>query len=646
VSGRSAWIALLALLGDAQAALSQPSPTAMVPPRRVADARGVDLVSGSAPIDIPLVSFGEHATALAASFEYRASAPLGAAVTNDFLQVAGAVMGGMIRPQAFMTGADGSPDEFGAYENYVFPTGAGFAQQLLQYPRGNPGGGLSVHTNPDGSRYGQSFGTSHFTRFESSDPSLVGVYDAAGDRGIINAAQPHLYQFEKIILANGEEWRFYRQYLTIPCAQSGTMVCQSPTETIYRLRFLTSSRGYGIQFLYQSDATPASNRVAGLWWAPRRVTAYNKAITYCNESLLQECTPVSALPSAEIAYNASARTATVRQPAAADGVELTFLQTNGLWGGIASMRHTAVPNSTVSYQYATDSVGVGYVSRVTDADGQWNYTHITYVDDSGRTPYMAASSTNPAGGAVGIFGYGIFGTIQTFTDELGRTYNYSDGFPFRDNGRSEPEGDETAIRRDERNNITAIVHYPKPNPGLPSVTLYSATFPEHCTNPRTCNRPTTATDANNNVRTYSYAAEHGGVLTETGPSVPTRQADGSIANVQPQKRYEYAQRFAWIANGAGGYMQGPSAIWLLTRERRCIATAAAGSGCAGGPADEVVTDYDYGPDSGPNNLLLRGIAVTAYVDGATVVRRTCYGYDAAGNRIGETQPNANLASCP
>jgi YD repeat-containing protein len=64
-------------------------------------------------------------------------------------------------------------------------------------------------------------------------------------------------------------------------------------------------------------------------------------------------------------------------------------------------------------------------------------------------------------------------------------------------------------------------------------------------------------------------------------------------------------------------------------------------GCAQ-PSDEVLTTYDYGPDSGPNNLLLRGKAVTA--DGKTA--RTCYAYDALGNKISETSANAQLANCP
>jgi YD repeat-containing protein len=611
----------------------------MVPPRRVTDARGMDLVSGQLQINIPLVSFGEFGPQLASSIDLGATFAAGAPVVNDFSQVAGGFIGAHMRPQAYATGADGSQDEFGPYESILFPNGSGLTRQMSPLF-----GAQAYHANSDGSKYMQSFGTSHFTRLISTDPNITGVYDAAGDRGIEHPPLPGFFEdlFDAIILANGEEWRFYREYVTVPC----TLYCQASSRTIHRLRFITSSRGYGIEFLYQSDTTPASNAVAGLWWAPRRVTAYNKAITYCNESLLQECSSVSALPSAAITYNGAAHTVSITPPGSTDGVELTISQTNGRWGGLSSMRQTAVPNSTVSFQYAIDNAGVAYTSRVTDSDGQWNYTRITYTDDSGHIPTMYATSTNPAGNGVGVYGYGIFGTIQTYWNELGSMYLYSDGFPFRDNGRTEPEGDETVIGRDDRNNITAIIHYPKLNTNLQPVTLYSATYPVDCTNPRTCNHPITATDANNNVWSYTYAPEHGGMLTETGPLAPTRQSGGSITDVRPQKRYEYAQRYAWISNGSGGYMHGPTAIWLMTRERHCIATAASGLSCAGGAPDEVVTDYDYGPDSGPNNLLLRGVAVTAYVNGAALTRRSCYGYDSAGNRISETLPNANLPSCP
>jgi YD repeat-containing protein len=69
----------------------------------------------------------------------------------------------------------------------------------------------------------------------------------------------------------------------------------------------------------------------------------------------------------------------------------------------------------------------------------------------------------------------------------------------------------------------------------------------------------------------------------------------------------------------------------------------AGSACKAGSAGQVViNDDDYGPNSGPNNLLLRGTVVTA--DGQS--RRACVTYDALGRKVSETTPNANLTSCP
>jgi YD repeat-containing protein len=56
----------------------------------------------------------------------------------------------------------------------------------------------------------------------------------------------------------------------------------------------------------------------------------------------------------------------------------------------------------------------------------------------------------------------------------------------------------------------------------------------------------------------------------------------------------------------------------------------------------VRTLYDYGPDAGPNNLLLRGTSVSA--DGTAL--RTCYGYDPLGRKVSETRPGAQLAACP
>jgi RHS repeat-associated protein len=154
---------------------------------------------------------------------------------------------------------------------------------------------------------------------------------------------------------------------------------------------------------------------------------------------------------------------------------------------------------------------------------------------------------------------------------------------------------------------------------------------------RYCTRPVTDTDARQHVTNYAYSAEHGGLLSATLPA----PADGAP---RPETRHEYAQRHAWISNGAGGYAQAAIPVWLRTATSSCRTSAATGNPAApcATAGDEVRTAYDYGPDSGPNTLLLRGQTVSA--DGVTL--RTCYTYDNQGRKISETQPNANPASCP
>lgn len=151
-----------------------------------------------------------------------------------------------------------------------------------------------------------------------------------------------------------------------------------------------------------------------------------------------------------------------------------------------------------------------------------------------------------------------------------------------------------------------------------------------------CDKPLSRTDPRGNVTNYTYSQAHGGLLTETGPP----DANG----VRPQTRYSYVERTAWVAAPGGGYAQVGLPVWLLESKSLCKTSTATGNPaapCAAGAADEVRTLYDYGPNAGPNNLELRGV-----VDDATgQALRTCYGYDAQGNRIWETKPRAGLASC-
>jgi len=145
-----------------------------------------------------------------------------------------------------------------------------------------------------------------------------------------------------------------------------------------------------------------------------------------------------------------------------------------------------------------------------------------------------------------------------------------------------------------------------------------------------CDKPLSRTDAKGNTTTYEYDALHGGLIKETGPAV----AGGS-----PQTRHTYGLRSAWVKLAGGGYSKLPDGVYVRTETRFCKAGGASGNACAPGAADEVFTSYDYGPDSGPNNLQLRSVSVQA--DGKTL--RTCYSYDLFGNKISETKPKG---TCP
>lgn len=169
-------------------------------------------------------------------------------------------------------------------------------------------------------------------------------------------------------------------------------------------------------------------------------------------------------------------------------------------------------------------------------------------------------------------------------------------------------------------------------PSFPAGSL----FPTGCgagpADAKRCDKPVNRTDERGNVTDYTYDPAHGGVLTETA---------SAVNGIRPQTRYVYAQRYAWIKNSSGAFVQATTPIWVLTQKSYCKAGAAAGAGCAVA-GDEVKTAYDYGPDSGPNNLLLRG----TIVDAGGLNLRTCYSYDWRGNKVSETSPRSGLAVCP
>lgn len=232
------------------------------------------------------------------------------------------------------------------------------------------------------------------------------------------------------------------------------------------------------------------------------------------------------------------------------------------------------------------------------------------------------------------------GFVELIESPQGPTrYQFSGTVPMK---LTYPAGNSTIYNRDDYQNLLSRVTMPIPGTNqapltitqsFPAINYTNILLPFGCDalSVKLCTKPRSRTDERGNVTDYTYAPEHGGVLTETLPAVN---------GIRPQTRYTYAQRYAWIKDASGAFIRAATPVWVVTQKSYCKAGAASGAGCATA-GDEVKTAYDYGPDTGPNNLLLRGTVD----DAGGLNLRTCYSYDWRGNKVSETLPRAGLAVC-
>jgi hypothetical protein len=437
------------------------------------------------------------------------------------------------------------------------------------------------------------------------------------------------YYIDKMEFPNGETWRWSYSFLAVP----GLPV--SPRNTFGRIVSITNNLGYQIKLGY----TPSSTWIV----TGREYTAINNAYEYCSPTIAcslalswPKVTQVISGPTATQTRTFTAspgRVVSARQVSAT--VEAFRPQTatseNITYTSAAATDPTSIDCATgnsirqiksatiagENWTYARNDNGCSFASRtLTVTDPQSKQTVYTYK------PEMPGFSPWPGQPA----------TLTSVKDPLNRVTQFEfDGF-YRKKKIIEPALSSWEFAYDARGNQTSVTRNPVPGSGLAVQTLELRTFPATCANYKICNQPTSITDARGNVTDFTYSADHGGVLSKAGPAVN---------GIRPVVRYEYAQRYAWLKNASGAYVQATTPVWLLISERMCRTTATVGSACAGGAADEVVTSYDYGPNSGPNNLILRGTVVTA--DGQSL--RTCFGLDRFGNKISETKPAANLTTC-
>ena len=429
------------------------------------------------------------------------------------------------------------------------------------------------------------------------------------------------------VFPDGRVLNIHYKIASVYLASSGV------TKTVARIQSETRSDGFQLKYIYSNNANPTESTLTA-WWQPTSIIGINNAFDYCAPTA-DTCTLSQAWPTATYAWSV---------PVSGVGTVLTVTDQRGAVTrytmdsidrvvGVKWPSSSSADNVTYTYCnsncYTLNGWDATYypdmVATVVRGGQTWTYNFAPGQINS----FSSYSSTNPAGATkqaqlVPVFApFTMFvAPVLTISNEDGSSVWYD---PTSYTGRINSmtvDGVPESFLYDDRANVTSHTRSGTRTAG------YDVT----CSNRFTCNQPNWVTDWNGNRTDFTYDPLHGGGLTATGPAVN---------GIRPQTRYSYTQRYAWVKNSSGSYVRAATPIWVLTRETYCRTTAASGSGCSTA-SDEVLVNYDYGPDSGPNNLLLRGTAVSA--DGVTL--RTCFRYDVRGNKISETRPKAGLTSCP
>ncbi len=442
----------------------------------------------------------------------------------------------------------------------------------------------------------------------------------------------------------GQVWAPARE-IVYPDGKVVTISFEKSPQNYCRVHNVSNNLGWRLQYKYAPTAGVSTS-----WTDLRRVVGYNAAFLACGDSV-SECSFVGrAWPQASHVYETS-QAADVYTVTDSGGQQTRFTMIR-YSNPPAPFRITSIklPGSstdTFSYRqcpvytfdctvYKWPQVGAppdtytvqNFVLSAVSDGNTWTYGMVT------PNPYiLIRNSTGPTGIIRTARSEPTY--VQThFTGPEG-TFTFSGGAENRISMFMSPEGWTARYSYDARGNVTQTEFTPRTGSTDP-IAYERAGYPETCPEPerRRCNKPLWVEDRNGNRTEFTYDAAHGGVLTSTGPAVN---------GVLRQVRYEYEQRCARYLDGGGVVVSAPTPVWLLVRERMCRTgspAAAPATGCAIA-GDEQVTEYDYGSNSGVNNLLLRG----KVEDAAGLRLRTCYGYDEDGNRISETSPMAGLAVC-
>lgn len=386
--------------------------------------------------------------------------------------------------------------------------------------------------------------------------------------------------------------------------------------TEYRIASVRNSFGYQISYSYLADSVDFNDPYAtdlGNWLTSSGVSGTNLAVAS------GASTPSE---SSGFALVGSTTYFTVTDPM---GRVTYYRGASGVFG-VGGIKRPGSTSDDVTVNYTS-----GRVTSVVTAAGTVSYSS---SDASGiRTVTVTDALSNAT-----VYTFDIASQrMKSVTDPLGHattmTYDSSGRLTrvVKPEGHTTPESDYVNTTYDTRGNITESRIVAKLGSGVSDI-VTSATYASTCSNPITCNRPITTTNARGDVTDYGFDSTTGQLTSVTLPA-PTTGA------TRPQARYSYTSLQAYFKNSGGSLVASGEPVTRLTG----ISTCQTGSSCTGGVADEVVTSVNYGPQTtGVGNNLL-AVSVSQGAGDNSLTATTAFGYDDIGNLTSVDGPLSGTA---
>jgi RHS repeat-associated protein len=524
---------------------------------------------------------------------------------------------------------------FIAKELSIGPDGPG-GLTLLDYQNGNLAGGGPIGTNWDlsvrvfGSTYSVNYGagvSEPFTLSGGVFTSQIGsgaTLTQSGTTYTYTSPNGTIYTFDYTIMATGEGNVTRGTKVAYPTGEVVTLVWGNTFYTVgtttsraVRLQSVSNANGYQFHYNYAAD-NPDQGTVVNYgtkWQKLNNIIAVNTAVDYCDPTAYH-CGTLTQTP-ATVSYLTTFG-ATSSQTSVTDALS----RVTTYYGDSTSFKVTRPGSSSPNYVYTLNA------GKLTQAviDGQ-TYNYSSSISGT----LFTLTETDPLSHTDTTVYDQSTDQIKSHTDGNSKTTTYTYDTSTRLHLVTYPELNSTEYTYDSRGNTTKVTQHAKPGSGLAD-TYTSAVFPTSCTNPITCNEPTSTTDANLNTTNYTYDPAYGNVLTVTSPAV---------GGISPQTRYTYTTVQAYTKNSSGSIVASGHLVNKLTGISACRTTA--GTGCSG-TSDEAKTTISYGPQvAGTANNLLPVSVKKASGDGVTAAT-TSVTYDTVGNLATSTDPLSRVTA--